>query len=154
SPPPRPLAGRSGATSPQRHRSSRVRSAPAASGLLIHVRGSGGGPIIHEYSCKLPDMSSARPAGRMARPPNFSAFEFRASLGMFATGVTVVTARTRDGGLVGLTASSFNSVSLSPPLVLWSLAHRAGSMAAFSKGHHYAINVLAAEQQALAERFA
>lgn len=99
-------------------------------------------------------MSSARPAAQTARPPNFSAFEFRASLGMFATGVTVVTARTRDGGLVGLTASSFNSVSLSPPLVLWSLAHRAGSMAAFSKGHHYAINVLAAEQQALAERFA
>ena len=99
-------------------------------------------------------MSPARPAGPAARPPNFSAVEFRASLGMFATGVTVVTARSPEGGLIGLTASSFNSVSLSPPLVLWSLAHRAGSMPAFSQGVHYAINVLAAEQQALAERFA
>lgn len=73
---------------------------------------------------------------------------------MFATGVTIVTARTDSGDLVGLTANSFNSVSLSPPLVLWSLARAAGSMAAFSNGRHYAINVLAADQQSLAERFA
>lgn len=73
---------------------------------------------------------------------------------MFATGVTIVTARAADGHLVGLTASSFNSVSLSPPLVLWSLARAAASMAALSTGSHYAINVLAADQQALAERFA
>ncbi|MBL0943819.1 MAG: flavin reductase family protein [Hydrogenophaga sp.] len=99
-------------------------------------------------------MSPARQSGLVARPPDFSAQEFRASLGMFATGVTIVTARTADGTLVGLTANSFNSVSLSPPLVLWSLAHRAGSMAAFRNGQHYAINVLAADQQALAERFA
>ena len=99
-------------------------------------------------------MSSARPAGRSARPPDFSAREFRASLGMFATGVTIVTARTADGELVGLTANSFNSVSLAPPLVLWSLAQSAGSVVAFSNGLHYAINVLAADQQPLAERFA
>lgn len=73
---------------------------------------------------------------------------------MFATGVTIVTARTADGGLVGLTASSFNSVSLDPPLVLWSLSRSAGSMEAFSNGMHYAINVLAADQQSLAEKFA
>lgn len=73
---------------------------------------------------------------------------------MFATGVTIVTARTSTGELVGLTASSFNSVSLDPPLVLWSLATVAGSMSAFSNGRHYAINVLAADQQQLAERFA
>ncbi len=73
---------------------------------------------------------------------------------MFATGVTVVTARTDSGDLVGLTANSFNSVSLSPPLVLWSLGRAAGSMAAFSTGRHYAINVLAADQQTLAERIA
>lgn len=73
---------------------------------------------------------------------------------MFATGVTIVTARAADGRLVGLTANSFNSVSLSPPLVLWSLARAAASMAALSAGSHYAINVLAADQQALAERFA
>ena len=55
---------------------------------------------------------------------------------------------------MGLTANSFNSVSLSPPLVLWSLARSAGSMPAFERGSHYAINILAAEQHVLAERFA
>ncbi len=89
-----------------------------------------------------------------ARAPGFSQKEFRASLGMFATGVTIVTARTADGELVGLTASSFNSVSLDPPLVLWSLSQAASSMATFSAGSHYAINILAADQKALAERFA
>ncbi len=88
------------------------------------------------------------------RLPEFSTSEFRGALGMFATGVTIVTARTAQGELVGLTASSFNSVSLDPPLVLWSLAGAASSMPALSAGSHYAINVLAADQQALAERFA
>ncbi len=73
---------------------------------------------------------------------------------MFATGVTIVTARTDEGRFVGLTANSFNSVSLTPPLVLWSLARAAGSMAAFSTGSHYAINILSADQQDLAKRFA
>ena len=73
---------------------------------------------------------------------------------MFATGVTIVTARTPAGVLVGLTANSFNSVSLNPPLVLWSLSQRAGSMAALSSSSHYAINILAADQKELAERFA
>ncbi|MDA7419039.1 flavin reductase family protein [Xenophilus arseniciresistens] len=91
---------------------------------------------------------------RRAQAPDFSAPEFRAALGMFATGVTIVTARAADGSLVGLTANSFNSVSMNPPLVLWSLARRAGSMPHFSAGSHYAINILAADQKALAERFA
>ncbi len=91
---------------------------------------------------------------RQAQPPSFSAQEFRAALGMFATGVTIVTARTADGQVVGLTANSFNSVSLTPPLVLWSLSRAAASMAVFSAGSHYAINVLTADQKALAERFA
>jgi flavin reductase (DIM6/NTAB) family NADH-FMN oxidoreductase RutF len=89
-----------------------------------------------------------------AQPPSFSTHEFRAALGMFATGVTIVTARTTDGLVVGLTANSFNSVSLDPPLVLWSLARAAASLPAFSAGSHYAINILAAEQKPLAERFA
>lgn len=89
-----------------------------------------------------------------ARSPSFSEREFRASLAMFATGVTIVTARTRTGDLIGLTANSFNSVSLQPPLVLWSLSRAAGSMAALSAGSHYAINILAADQKGLAERFA
>lgn len=91
---------------------------------------------------------------RQADRPSFSPHEFRAALGMFATGVTIVTARAANGELVGLTANSFNSVSLEPPLVLWSLAQAAGSMPALSAGSHYAINILAADQKALAERFA
>ncbi len=89
-----------------------------------------------------------------ARAPGFSQREFRNSLAMFATGVTIVTARTAGGELVGLTASSFNSVSLGPPLVLWSLSHAASTLAAFSTGSHYAIHILAADQKALAEQFA
>ena len=73
---------------------------------------------------------------------------------MFATGVTIVTTRTAAGVLVGLTASSFNSVSLDPPLVLWSLARSSGSMPALGTGSHYAVNILAADQKALAEQFA
>jgi len=91
---------------------------------------------------------------RQAQPPSFSTREFRAALGMFATGVTIVTARTAEGQVIGLTANSFNSVSLEPPLVLWSLAQAAASLPAFRAGSHYAINVLAADQKALAERFA
>lgn len=99
-------------------------------------------------------MTPTSPSPIQARSPTFSSLEFRAALGMFATGVTIVTARGPDGAPVGLTANSFNSVSLTPPLVLWSLSRRAGSMAAFSAGSHYAINILAADQHALAERFA
>lgn len=84
----------------------------------------------------------------------FSALQFRAALGMFATGVTIVSARSAAGELVGLTANSFNSVSLDPPLVLWSLSQRSSSLGAFRAGTHYAINVLAADQQQLALRFA
>ncbi|MBI5907941.1 MAG: flavin reductase family protein [Polaromonas sp.] len=90
---------------------------------------------------------------RQASSPSFSLREFRAALSMFATGVTIVTARTATGDLVGLTANSFNSVSLAPPLVLWSLAQAAGSMPTLRTGSHYAINILAADQKALAERF-
>ncbi|MEO5669404.1 MAG: flavin reductase family protein [Ramlibacter sp.] len=90
---------------------------------------------------------------RKAQPPSFSSLEFRTALGMFATGVTIVTARTSDG-VIGLTANSFNSVSLDPPLVLWSLAKAAASLEAFRAGSHYAVNVLAGDQKSLAERFA
>src|SRR3954470_16278142 len=101
-----------------------------------------------------PGESRAMTPPRSALAPSFSAQEFRAALSMFATGVTIVTARAPDGAPVGLTANSFNSVSLEPPLVLWSLARTAGSMPAFERGSHYAINILAGDQHALAERFA
>ncbi len=73
---------------------------------------------------------------------------------MFATGVTIVTARNAAGAPIGLTANSFNSVSLTPPLVLWSLARSAGSMPHFEAGSHYAVHILGADQHALAEQFA
>ena len=79
---------------------------------------------------------------------------FRAALGRFATGVTIVTARADDGSLVGLTANSFNSVSLAPPLVLWSLSRQSQSLPVFHDGTHYDINVLGAPQRELAQRFA
>ncbi len=94
------------------------------------------------------------PAPHQALAPTFTPREFRDALGMFATGVTIVTTRTPDGQPVGLTANSFNSVSLDPPLVLWSLSQAAASLPAFRAGSHYAIHVLATEQRELAERFA
>lgn len=79
---------------------------------------------------------------------------FRKALSQFATGVTVITTRLTDQSFLGITASSFNSVSLNPPLVLWSLANTANSMPVFTANSHYVINVLAADQLHLAERFA
>ena len=98
---------------------------------------------------------SSNPAARpVATPPTFTSQEFRAALGQFATGVTIVTTRDGNGHAVGLTANSFNSVSLEPPLVLWSLSKRSSSLPAFTAGTHFCINVLTAEQRPLAERFA
>ncbi|GAB3629292.1 nitrilotriacetate monooxygenase [Pandoraea terrae] len=79
---------------------------------------------------------------------------FRSALGAFATGVTVITTRAPDGSFVGLTANSFNSVSLDPPMVLWSLAKKAHSRTAFEAADHWAVHVLAADQEALSNRFA
>ena len=94
------------------------------------------------------------PRAPRAVPPEFDKQHFRRALSQFATGVTVITTKLEDGRFIGLTASSFNSVSLDPPLVLWSLAQDASSMPVFSDNSHYVINVLAADQAALAERFA
>lgn len=79
---------------------------------------------------------------------------FRNALGAFATGVTIVTTRDADGQDIGLTANSFNSVSLHPPMVLWSLAKSARSLPAFLAGPHFAVHVLAANQEELSLRFA
>ncbi len=92
--------------------------------------------------------SSPRAAER-----DFDSAQFRRALAQFATGVTVITTRLADGSFRGLTASSFNSVSLSPPLVLWSLGNGANSLPIFSGNSHYVINVLAADQAHLAKRF-
>ncbi|CPQ11824.1 monooxygenase component [Bordetella pertussis] len=89
-----------------------------------------------------------------AFPPAFDAAFFRTALGRFATGVTVATPAGPDGQPVGLTVSSFNSVSLNPPLILWSLARTSSSLAAFERCQRYVVNVLSASQIALARRFA
>src|SRR5258706_6093263 len=80
--------------------------------------------------------------------------DLRRVLGQFATGVTIVTARGVDGAPVGLTVNSFASVSLDPPLVLWSVARTAASFAAFRSCRGFRVHVLAADQLALAQKFA
>lgn len=78
----------------------------------------------------------------------------RDALGDFATGVTVVTARGADGAPAGVTINSFASVSLDPPLVLWSLGLHSPSLAVFESCGRYVINILAADQEELSQRFA
>ena len=79
---------------------------------------------------------------------------FRQALGAFTTGVTIVTTRTPEGVDAGLTANSFNSVSLSPPMVLWSLSKKSSSLASFSAAEHFAVHILASDQEALSGQFA
>jgi 3-hydroxy-9,10-secoandrosta-1,3,5(10)-triene-9,17-dione monooxygenase reductase component len=80
--------------------------------------------------------------------------EFRNALGSFVTGVTVITTRDAQGVDFGVTANSFNSVSLDPPLVLWSLARSSASLAAFANAERFAIHVLASDQVDISARFA
>ena len=80
--------------------------------------------------------------------------ELRRALGRFATGVTIVTTCAADGRLEGLTANSFSSVSLDPPLVLWSLDRSARSLPRFMAAKWFAVNVLGSHQQTLSTRFA
>jgi len=79
---------------------------------------------------------------------------FRRALGNFATGITVVTAQTADGIKTGVTANSFNSVSLEPALILWSIDKRSGSCEIFEKASHFAVNILAADQIDVSNHFA
>jgi flavin reductase (DIM6/NTAB) family NADH-FMN oxidoreductase RutF len=94
------------------------------------------------------------PTGRSLAAESFDCRAFRDTLGRFATGVTVITAVSASGEPVGLTVSSFNSVSLDPPLILWSLSANSPNLAAFRDATHYAVNVLAAGQQEISNRFA
>lgn len=78
----------------------------------------------------------------------------RNALGRFATGVAIVTAIDPDGQPIGLTVNSFSAVSLDPALVLWCLDNGSHSLEAFRRASHHAINILAAEQMDLSNRFA
>lgn len=98
----------------------------------------------------------AEPARAASKPsdgtPDRQAY--RRALGTFATGVTVITTRAPDGQPVGLTANSFASVSLEPPLVSWCLAETALSLEIFRRASHFAVNVLAVDQIPLVHHFA
>lgn len=80
--------------------------------------------------------------------------ELRDAMATFATGVTIITARDADGKPVGLTVSSFSSVSLTPPLVMWCLGNASSCRAGFDHHAFFAVHILAADQQALAMQFA
>ncbi len=86
--------------------------------------------------------------------PHVDPRALRNALGHFATGVTVITTRSPEGEPVGVTVNSFASLSLEPPLVLWSLAKKSWSLPAFEAAGHFAVHVLAADQQAVSDRFA
>src|ERR1700758_2833979 len=84
----------------------------------------------------------------------FDSRDLRRVLGTFVTGVTVVTTADEEGGLHGVTANSFSSVSLDPPLILWSQAVRTHSHPVFFEAERFAVNILAENQIELSNRFA
>ena len=83
----------------------------------------------------------------------FDSKDFRRALGSFATGVTIVTAVGADGERVGVTASSFNSLSLDPPLILWCPAKSARRTAVFAQARHFAVHILSTDQAHLCRAF-
>jgi len=106
-----------------------------------------GGHLIDFLERRAPRQSPEYRAGSDART-------FRDALGCFATGVTVVTAFCPDGTPIGLTANSFTSVSLDPPLLLVCIANNAGSAPFLREAERFAVNVLQIGQQPTSNRFA
>ena len=80
--------------------------------------------------------------------------DFRRTLGCFATGITVITTVDEDGAPVGLTANSFTSLSLDPPMVLFCLDRNVQSFEAFHHNRHFAVNILCEDQREVSTRFA
>jgi flavin reductase (DIM6/NTAB) family NADH-FMN oxidoreductase RutF len=98
-------------------------------------------------------MSKAADSSSEAPHAAFDNRQFRDALAQFATGVAIICAGQGDGKFVGFTANSFNSVSLAPPLVLWTLGIRSASLPVFERADRYAVNVLSSAQSHLARRF-
>jgi flavin reductase (DIM6/NTAB) family NADH-FMN oxidoreductase RutF len=96
-------------------------------------------------------MANPEPTGRL---PAVTPQALRGVLGRFATGVTIITCLDAAGQRIGLTANSFNALSLEPPLVLWSLRRSSPSLPAFRAAQHFAVNILAESQVDLSRRFA
>jgi flavin reductase (DIM6/NTAB) family NADH-FMN oxidoreductase RutF len=88
------------------------------------------------------------------RGPHIDPRTLRDALGCFTTGVTVVTARGRNGRPMGVTVNSFNSLSLDPPLVLWSLSCHSATYSTFVEANHFAVHVLCEGQEHLCRQFA
>ena len=106
------------------------------------------GPVVPNPACETCENGRSLAAvGQCCR-------DFRKTLGAFATGITVISALSPEGKPIGVTISSFNSVSLDPPLILWSLALKSPNLEAFRNARHFAVNVLSAKQQHLSDRFA
>ena len=84
----------------------------------------------------------------------FTSREFRDALGRYATGVTVVTALVGENEKIGITINSFSSVSLEPPLILYSLAKDYHHLEALSSAENFAVNVLSADQREISQSFA
>jgi len=97
-----------------------------------------------------PDPATELASGHSSIDPR----DFRNALGTYATGVTIIAAAGADGKPYGLTCNSFASVSLNPPLILWSLGMFSQGLSVFQNASHFAVNVLGASQQALAKKFA
>ena len=85
---------------------------------------------------------------------SFDSRKFRDALGQFATGITVVTTLAEDGKPLGVTVNSFSSLSLEPPLILFSLARQGGHCPEFEKAGQFCVNILNGHQQDLSDRFA
>lgn len=96
----------------------------------------------------------AQTAGPAAAMTDFSSVDFRRCLGEFVTGVTVITTLGPDDTPYGLTANSFSSVSLDPPLILWSLRLNATNFPIYSTAETFAVNILAEDQVDISNRFA
>ena len=113
-----------------------------------------------QSSTPAPDLPNLEHPGSHSAPVHstsaegFNTRELRNALGSFATGVTIITTRGRDGKPHGITVNSFSSVSLNPPLVLWSSSLYAQSLPAFQEASHFVVNILAFDQIALSNKFA
>jgi len=108
----------------------------------------GGGPTIVPVPAIQPMPMPQTP------DPAIEPTALRAALGRFATGVTIITCLDAAGERLGMTANSFNSLSLDPALVLWSLRQASPALPHFQAARHFAVNVLAENQVALSRRFA
>lgn len=105
-------------------------------------------PMTSEKPASAPDATPALDA------PELDLRNLRNAFSQFATGVTVVTTVTEDGERIGVTANSFTSLSMDPPMVLWCPGRHLRSLPAFEHSTHFAINVLASDQHELSGKFA